>query len=135
MIIHTARNFLSFSPAFQSKQLLATYAAAKGAVIAEVMPAAKRPIPIKYPAALPYKGSKPFAKSITFAILPPGIAAAATMTDMETSPPRTIATTVSLRAEGKSDSDFHFSLTKAACKKRLYGTTVVPTRAMTVKIL
>ena len=53
---------------------------------------------------------------------------------IDTSPPNIIAINVSLLANFKSFSDFHFSLTKAACKKRLYGTTVVPTKAIMVKI-
>ena len=45
--IQTNLNFVLFIEPFQPKQLLATYAAAKGAVIDDVIPDAKRPIPRK----------------------------------------------------------------------------------------
>ena len=69
--IHTNRNFLLLSESPHPKQLLATYAAARGAVIDEVMPEANRPIPKKYIANFPYSGFKPLAKSITPLSTPP----------------------------------------------------------------
>jgi hypothetical protein len=43
----TSLNLLLLSESFQPKQLLATYAAAKGAVIEEVIPEANKPTPKK----------------------------------------------------------------------------------------
>ena len=43
----TSLNLLLLSESFQPKQLLATYAAAKGAVIEEVIPEANKPHPKK----------------------------------------------------------------------------------------
>ena len=45
--IQTSLNRLLFSELFQPKQLLATYAAARGAVIDEVIPEANNPNPRK----------------------------------------------------------------------------------------
>ena len=43
----TSLNLLLLSESFQPKQLLATYAAARGAVIEEVIPEANKPTPKK----------------------------------------------------------------------------------------
>ena len=56
-------------------------------MIAEVIPAAKRPIPRKYFATFPYKGAKPSARSRMLLIPDPVILAAATMIAMEIMPP------------------------------------------------
>ena len=66
--IHTAINLLDFKLKSQSKQPLATYAAANGAVIADEIPAANNPILKKYFAKLPKSGSILFAKSAALLI-------------------------------------------------------------------
>ena len=53
MNIHTALNLLDFKLFFHPKIPFMTYAVAKGAVIAEVIPAANNPIAKKYFAKLP----------------------------------------------------------------------------------
>ncbi len=60
--IQTARNLVDFIEVFHCKQPFTTYAAAKGAVIAEVVPAVTNRKAVKMETYFPYKGSSPFAR-------------------------------------------------------------------------
>ena len=61
--IQTILNFIVFMDDFQPKHPVVTYAAAKGAVMALVMPAENKPTANIYLEKLPNNGSKPKAKS------------------------------------------------------------------------
>lgn len=88
------------------------YAAAIGAVMAEEMPAAKRPMLVMYLAQRPARGSNCCAISVPEVILvpvPAKAAAAVTMTAIDITPPRTIATERSNLASGRSEGLCHRS--------------------------
>jgi len=55
MLAHTSLNLNVFKIPCHPRRLLTTYAAAKGVVIEEVIPAAKRPTPINRPAKSPIR--------------------------------------------------------------------------------
>ena len=119
MLAHTSLNLNVFKPPCHPRQPLTTYAAAKGAVIEEVIPAAKRPTPINHPAKSPNKGFKPCARSAAlFTLVKPGTAEVITIA-IETNPPNAMATINSFLAMGNCEGLFHFSPTKEACKNRL----------------
>ena len=108
---------------------------AKGAVIDEVIPDAKRPIPKKYIAKFPYKGSNPLARSITPFTSLLFTEAAVIMIERDTRPPIRIEKKLSNLATFNLFIEFHFSETKDEWRKRLYGTTVVPIKPkMIVKL-
>ena len=78
------------------KQPHTTKAAARGAVIVLVIPAAKRPIAIKYFAKLPNIGSKPIARSPALLISNESIFEAVIIIHRETNPPILMAIIKSL---------------------------------------
>jgi len=73
--------------------------------------------------------------SAAFEISPKGMEAAETMIAIETNPPKIIEMIVSFLANDKSSLLCHLSLTKEACKNKLYGTTVVPIRPIIINKL
>ena len=106
---------------FQEKIPPQVYAAARGAAIEDVIPAANKPIAKKLCAHDPKAGSRPFAISITLDISTPiGKTAAAQITIyMEISPVTVMASRLSFLA-APSDSAFsQCSCTAELCKKRL----------------
>ena len=78
------------------KQPHITNAAARGAVIVLVIPAAKRPIAIKYFAKIPNNGSKPIARSLALLISMESIFEAVIIIHREINPPKLIAIIKSL---------------------------------------
>ena len=111
-MIQIALNFIFLSESCQPKQLFATYAAASGAVIDEVIPDAKRPIPKKYIAEFPYKGSKPLARSITPFTSLLFTEAAVIIIERDTMPPIRIEKKLSNLATFNLFTELHFSETK-----------------------
>ena len=116
---HTDLNFTESIPPFQPRQPFTTKAAANGAVIEDVIPAANKPIAMNIVAAEPNNGSRPAARSAALEIELRLDAAAQIIIAIETTPPRIIETTSSLRTLGKDSYSVHFSLTNEACKNRL----------------
>ena len=87
-------------------------AAAKGAVIDDVIPDANSPIPKKYIAKFPYKGSNPLARSITPFISLLFTEAAVIIIERDTRPPIIIEKKLSNLATFNLFTEFHFSETK-----------------------
>ena len=84
---------------------------------------------------LPNTGSIAYPKSEALLICKSEIAEAVIITDIEITPPNDTANKVSVFTKSKSDGESHLSLTNEACKKMLYGTTVVPiSPTITIKL-
>ena len=117
-----ARNLLDFMFFSIPSAPVVANAAAKGAVIADEKPAAKRPIAINHLAQDPRIGSTAIAISPPFATSRPVRFAAATMIiAIDTRPPRPIEITVSILALITSSllADVHLSEEEDACKNKL----------------